>query len=112
MRQWIAFAFIAMFVIGCGKDSAPSSGAAPQPPAAGIKWTQQQVTQVTTQCVQGNEQNYPAYTGKWQKYCDCIVPAAARRFTWDQFSANYQSCFDQLKQDNTESTCLTGAGIQ
>ena len=48
---------------------------------------------------------------KWRVYCGCIYGIASQRWTVKEFQQNFQTDFQQLRDDNSHSGCIQKAGV-
>ena len=98
------------------QSSPPSGNSAPQTPApspipapSGLKWTEQQLNDVTAACAEAGFSDY-SYDS-WKIFCSCAYHEAARRWTYDDFLNNFNSRYDALSNDGIINKCLSNAGI-
>ena len=109
MRLTYALLFSALLALtGCGDDQA--AGNAP-PPAQHSKWTPQELSDTTESCAKGGSQAYGEPIDKWRVYCGCLYGIASQRWTIAEFRNNFQTYFQQLRDDNSHSTCIGRAGV-
>lgn len=108
-----AVLFLAAFLFtACGSDN---NGTAADPrsgtPGGGSKWTAQEMQSRTEGCVSRGGAPYDAET--WRKFCSCVYEAAAREWTYQEFSTNTTDKLNQLQSKyQTVTKCADSAGIR
>lgn len=90
----------------------PGGGTSPSPtpsPTSKFKWTEQELSENTNSCAEAGAGEYSYQS--WKIFCRCTYEEAARRWTFDYFSDNFEASYDSLYNDGVIHQCLEKGGI-
>ncbi len=117
MSIFIRFSNVVLFsallaLTGCGDDKAAGTAPPPPPGTQGSgKWTAQELSTTTEACAKGGQQSLGNTVEAWRIYCGCIYGIASQRWTIKEFSANFKTDFQTLRDDNSHATCISKAAV-
>lgn len=113
---------LTLFLSGCGNQSntpeletdpknAPGSTTPTNTGNTGAaKWTSQQLTSQSQYCAQAGDTTYYDESA-WLTFCKCSYTAASKRWTYDEFFANFKTNYTTLYNEGSIPECLRQAGM-